>query len=410
MMVPVDGGTNPRGEARWRAPSAVAVAVVAAAVLVLGATPAGGQTDGPSVTVPGQRAQAEAQVDVTRASQAQVLAEIERLRGEVQAQRGVADAARVRAEAAAADAAAAQRRADEAFAKAERNRGEFRAYVTETFIRPPSQDLLAVLAVSSAGDDSHVVGMVRSVAEGRQRRAEAFAGEQRAAETTRDAAEQARAAAADEQAAAERARAELEQGVRDQQALAAALEERLERQLAEVEALRELDEEAARRLAEAEAAARSAAGAAGVSGGSATSSVAAGPPVGSGEITVVRGIRIHRSIAANLDAMLAAAAADGVQISGSGYRSSERQVQLRRAHCGSSAFDIYQKPSSQCSPPTARPGQSMHERGLAVDLTVGGRAITTRSSPAFRWLAANARQYGFFNLPSEPWHWSVNGR
>ena len=51
----------------------------------------------------------------------------------------------------------------------------------------------------------------------------------------------------------------------------------------------------------------------------------------------------------------------------------------------------------------------MHERGLAVDLTVGGRAITSRSSPAFRWLAANAARYGFFNLPSEPWHWSVNG-
>jgi D-alanyl-D-alanine carboxypeptidase len=51
----------------------------------------------------------------------------------------------------------------------------------------------------------------------------------------------------------------------------------------------------------------------------------------------------------------------------------------------------------------------MHERGLAVDLTVGGRAITTRSSPAFRWLADNASRFGFFNLPSEPWHWSVNG-
>lgn len=26
-----------------------------------------------------------------------------------------------------------------------------------------------------------------------------------------------------------------------------------------------------------------------------------------------------------------------------------------------------------------------------------------------RWLAANAPSYGFFNLPSEPWHWTVNG-
>jgi hypothetical protein len=24
-------------------------------------------------------------------------------------------------------------------------------------------------------------------------------------------------------------------------------------------------------------------------------------------------------------------------------------------------------------------------------------------------LADNASRFGFFNLPSEPWHWSVNG-
>ncbi|MEY2426157.1 MAG: hypothetical protein QOI61_1729, partial [Actinomycetota bacterium] len=38
-----------------------------------------------------------------------------------------------------------------------------------------------------------------------------------------------------------------------------------------------------------------------------------------------------------------------------------------------------------------------------------GSIITSRSNPAFKWLAANAKTYGLYNLPSEPWHWSTNG-
>ena len=60
---------------------------------------------------------------------------------------------------------------------------------------------------------------------------------------------------------------------------------------------------------------------------------------------------------------------------------------------------------SACSPPTARPGQSMHEVGLAIDFSNCGSGST-----CFRWLRANAGGYGFINLPSEPWHWSVNGQ
>ncbi len=103
------------------------------------------------------------------------------------------------------------------------------------------------------------------------------------------------------------------------------------------------------------------------------------------------------------------AEADGISLSGWGYRDPQRQIELRRQNCGTSDYAVYQMSPSQCSPPTARPGQSNHERGLAVDFTYGGRTIQSRSSPAFQWLAANAARYGFYNLPSEPWHWSVNG-
>jgi hypothetical protein len=396
------------GGARWIGAAVVAAALVLSSFGLVG--PVQAEPGRPSDTVPGQRQRAEAELDLLRATQAEVLAEITRLNDQVATRRVEADAARRRADEAAAAAAEAQQRADAAAAVADRNRGEFRDYVTESFMRPPAQDLLALLTLPTEQDNSHVVGMVRAVADRRKATAQRFADEQAAATRARDVSAAAEATARGEVAAAEAAAGELEAVVDERSAVAADLEDRLERQLAEVESLRELDARAARELAAAEAAVRSAAGPGGAGTGSGRSSgVAAGPPVGPDQITVVRGIPIHRSIAANLESMLAAASADGVQISGSGYRSSARQVQLRQAHCGSTPFDVYEKPASQCSPPTARPGRSMHERGLAVDLTVGGRAITTRSSPAFRWLADNASRFGFFNLPSEPWHWSVNG-
>ncbi len=127
------------------------------------------------------------------------------------------------------------------------------------------------------------------------------------------------------------------------------------------------------------------------------------------ELRTIRGIRVHESIYVDLLNLLSAAEDDGITLGGGGYRSYSSQVNLRRFHCGTSQYAIYSKPSSTCRPPTARPGYSMHERGLAIDFTVNGRAITSRNTTAFRWLRNNAGKYGLKNLPSEPWHWSTNG-
>ena len=128
------------------------------------------------------------------------------------------------------------------------------------------------------------------------------------------------------------------------------------------------------------------------------------------EITKVRGFWVHIEIAGDLERMLDAAEADGINFGGWGYRDHAAQIRLRKAHCGTSEWAIYQKRSSTCSPPTARPGSSQHELGKAIDFTYNGSTIGTRSSPGYKWLAANAADYGLYNLPSEPWHWSVNGR
>ncbi len=135
----------------------------------------------------------------------------------------------------------------------------------------------------------------------------------------------------------------------------------------------------------------------------------AGPVATPDEIVWVYGFAIHFSVADDLQAMLEAAQADGITYRGGGYRDASAQIRLRKAHCGTSEYEVWEAPPSACRPPTARPGSSNHERGLAIDFNDDGRSINDRSSRGYLWLKANAATYGFFNLPSEPWHWSTTG-
>jgi LAS superfamily LD-carboxypeptidase LdcB len=120
-------------------------------------------------------------------------------------------------------------------------------------------------------------------------------------------------------------------------------------------------------------------------------------------------ITVDESLAHNLQAMLLTAWRDGVNLCGGGFRDRDQQVRLRTQHCGFSEYAIYQMPSGSCSPPTAVPGTSMHERGLAIDFQCAGQSMSGGSSPCFAWMAAHAATFGLFNLPSEPWHWSADG-
>lgn len=133
-----------------------------------------------------------------------------------------------------------------------------------------------------------------------------------------------------------------------------------------------------------------------------------------GDLVTVRGITVAASLGPQLESLLAAAAADGFVLGGSGYRSPEVTAQLRVAN---GCPDVDDSPASSCRIPTARPGTSEHEKGLAVDFTWQGQTICyPRSSAqctgnaAFDWLRANAGRFGFRNLPSEAWHWSPSGR
>lgn len=50
---------------------------------------------------------------------------------------------------------------------------------------------------------------------------------------------------------------------------------------------------------------------------------------------------------------------------------------------------------------TAKPGNSFHQTGLAVDF-VGSEQ---RGTKVFKWLSKNAAAHGLGNFPKEPWHW-----
>jgi len=131
-------------------------------------------------------------------------------------------------------------------------------------------------------------------------------------------------------------------------------------------------------------------------------------PNGPVTLATVSGITVAASIAPQIEALLADSAAAGLRLSGGGYRSADQQIATRRNNCGPTNYDIYEKPSSQCSPPTARPGRSQHEQGLAIDFTCNGRLITSRNA-CWQWLNANAARYGMFPLRSELWHLSTTG-
>jgi len=117
-------------------------------------------------------------------------------------------------------------------------------------------------------------------------------------------------------------------------------------------------------------------------------------------LCAVYGIIVNAVAAKQVSNLVTQAAADGLTLTGGGFRSYEEQVKLRQdpsRHCA----DVYTAPAETCSPPTARPGASQHEQGLAIDFDLG--------PGVFNWLKGHAEANGFYNLPSEPWHWSTTG-
>ena len=340
--------------------------------------------------VEAQRAQAAAHVNVLRASQSQIQKALDALDSNVRGQQAAVDSARQ-----AADAAAA------AFAQARANEAQKEAEVASLHDRAAEVALDAYMGTTTAATfDMLRSGNLAEIAR-RQTYVSIAMGD------TSDTLDRLRAAREDllarrraaqrakDQTTARRGQVEskltgLRQAQQQQQKFADDVENKIEAATSQSNQLAQQSSQLAAQIA-------------------AQSSSSVVRTSGTICLTTVRTITVACSIGPQLDRMLGAAAADGFTLTGQGYRDPSQQLAVRRTNCGSSDYDVYQMPPNNCHPPTAYPGTSMHEQGLAIDFMSDGSIISSHGSPAYQWLAGHAATYGFYNLPSEAWHWSVNG-
>jgi len=362
-----------------------------------------------------EQAKVAAQVNVLEGSKAQVLAALSTLNENVRGQQAALSEARRQAEASAAEAAQAERDAAQTSRDLDALRARVAKYAVKAYVEPPNEALMRRFEATSAQEDA-----TRNALLNMQSRTDTDVIDQLRSTKARleeqlSRARQSKAEAETHAAEAEGVLQTLSAAQAQQQAFAAQVRERLDERLADAVYLSKLDASFGASIAAEEAALANAVigipvAPPGSSGGGGTPTT----PPGSGgptvvphpPLTTVNGITVAVSIAADLRAMMAAASSAGINLGGYGYRDINVQIQLRRQNCGTSDYAIWQMPADSCSPPTARPGMSMHEQGLAIDFQANGSFINSRSNPAFGWLAANAGRYGFINLASEPWHWS----
>lgn len=374
----------------------VALLVASSAGIADLATAAGGNTRAERERVRREQAQKAAELDVLRAEDSKVEAALAAMNRQVaaeQQQLASAEQAVAASEAEAAEAKAAETAMEQ---KVVALQASLRDMAVQEFITGGrlkvdelafSDDLSeaarrSVLADIAVGSATVIGQQLRAASEDLT--------------LARERAESAAAAAVVKRNAVDAHLSELAAARDEQASFASKLDQRIESRLAESAALSALDAKLSAEIARQQAVlARANVGAR----RSSTRSVVRGNV----QLRTVRGITVAASIADALDRMLGAAEDDGIVFGGGGYRDPSQQQALRDAHCPSD-----DAPSTSCRPPTARPGHSMHERGLAIDFTVNGSTLTVGSA-GYRWLRAHAASYGFYNLPGEPWHWSTNG-
>jgi hypothetical protein len=436
-----------RSRARRSIPVALAAVIGALALAAVSAGPqagaAGQSARAQRAEVRAQQAQVAAQVDALQGDQQQVESALAALDENVRGQQAALTDARHQVEVSTAQAAQAEADAAQASADIETLRAKVVAYAVDAYISPPEEDLIRRFEAGSAQEDATKRALLEMQSGKDADVLDQLRGARRRLDDERRRAENAKAEAEAAAAEADRALASLSEAKAQQQAFAEQVRARLDERLSDAAYLSRIDAGLGEAIAAEQAAlvaavARiepapapsgvSGGGGGGGAGGGTTTTVAPGggggggttpttPPTTTRPVVVpsrpplvtVGGITVNAAIADRLRGLLEAAKADGFWFGGYGYRDISTQIALRRQNCGTTDYAIYQMPPDQCSPPTARPGMSMHEQGLAVDFSVNGRFLTSRSDPAFLWLAANAKRWGFSNLPSEPWHWSTTG-
>jgi LAS superfamily LD-carboxypeptidase LdcB len=407
------------------------VALAAVASIVAPANPRAQAQDSPASNSDQLRqnsAQVDIDIDPLRVENTEVEAALGDIAANVEAQTEqltAAQTALAEADAAVAEADAAvaetQGRLDALSAETDR-------VVIDAFINPPAESALDAFSAATLTDMSVKQSILNQKATSD---AETLGMYQEAnAQLDAQMAEREELAAQAEQrrSTAETALANLESALSQQALFAVEVEARIDQRLAEAASIEQFDPALAEQIrareaalagtlstmqaeAQAQAAQEQAAQLAAIAEAAKGYGTIKDPPGGLASVPCPAGgeIQVAGDISGPVGRLLEDAAAAGVTMCGGGFRDPQEQIQLRRQNCGSSDYAIYRAPSSSCSPPTARPGSSLHEQGLAIDFTCGGDSTVRSGDACHDWLRANAADYGLYNLPSEPWHWSVDG-
>ncbi len=420
--------------------------------------------DAQQLSVHQEQAALAAELDVLHASSDQVGAAIATLDGNVTVQADQTDRAVIAADAARAVEAAATASVATQQAEVDRLEALLSTMAVNLYIRPPTDDLVHAFVHGNPNDAPVSMALVRfriedvsNVKKAAEQARDQLASAQRAAVAAR---EQADAAAHTEQARL----VDLQTALSQQRTFAGEVNDRIERAIGEAAMLADQDASLSEEIQQrelqlasqlqaamahgqatvlvipvAQAPAEAPAESTTTTGAPPTSAAppATGAPQGTApppppttaapaptttapatrtiilvpvDTAWVGGIEVAAWLAPNVQAMLDAAANDGITLTGSGYRNVLDQIEIRREVCGPTDYDIFEKPSYECSPPVAIPGRSNHEKGVAIDFSgADGDLIRTRDHPAYLWLAAHAAAFGLYNLPAEPWHWSIDG-
>lgn len=394
--------------------TASAVGLLAALLLATGSAPVGATGESAReqrAQVRAQQAAVAGQVDALRGDESEVSSALAALDENVRGQQGALDDAQRQVDLSTAEAEQAEKGIAETELLIEALRKEVVTYAVDAYITPPDQDLLSRFEAVSATDDATRRALLKMRSGADADALDLLAGARKELDRKRERAQTSRVDAEQAAARASDALASLTSARSQQATFAEQVRTRLDEKLADAAYLSQVDKTLGQKIAAEQAALAAAVrkiaantAAPGASGGSRAVSVPRPP------LTTVGGITVATSIAPQVQQLLAAASAAGFDLGGYGWRDSRNQVALRGQNCGGwGDYELYDKPPDQCSPPTARPGASMHEQGLALDLSVGGDFIENRDSAVFVWLSAHAPTYGFRNLPSEPWHWSTTG-
>ena len=379
--------------------SAVVALALVSAPIVGSATP-NGDPSAEREKVRAEQAQVASQVDALQATDAQVEAALDALAANVAGQQAMLAEARRVAEQAQADFVEATKAVEAKTAEVALLREEIREFAVDAFVHPPADDALAALDSEDPGEAAEKRALLELQNTSDADLLDKLTAAEEDLEVQRRLAEDASERAQAKQAAAADRLDELT-AARDQQAAyAAQVQARLDHKLSEAAFLADLDADLSAQIKrDQERAAELARKAAASSPSSSPrSTVRYNGSLATVSCKTGGSITVDSSIASNVQSLLNASP-DSIALCGWGWRSSEDQQRLWDEHnC-----------DTGCTVPTAPPGSSMHERGLAIDFTTHGQTIQSRSSPAFEWMSANASSYGLYNLPSEPWHWSTNG-